>query len=216
MTKLIHPYSLQAFPTEKILKEFKPVRGCYVRGKIELPPGQAELLWASLRNREGAEPWVFYEGPPTANGRPGSHHVLARVFKDIYPRFKTMRGYYVERKGGWDCHGLPIELQVEKNVGRAKKLAMSKAEIIHLGSALGLDYGQTVSCYQADAQGQACGECESCKLRQIGFAQAGVTVLLEDVILKCKFCQAVIQIKSCIIIQSNIYHLVFFGKSSLV
>ncbi|MEN9815331.1 MAG: hypothetical protein RLZZ412_1313, partial [Verrucomicrobiota bacterium] len=52
MTKLIHPYSLQAFPTEKILKEFKPVRGCYVRGKIELPPGQVELLYASLRNRD--------------------------------------------------------------------------------------------------------------------------------------------------------------------
>jgi hypothetical protein len=52
MTKLIHPYSLQAFPTEKILKEFKPVRGCHVHGKIELPPGQAELLWASLRNRD--------------------------------------------------------------------------------------------------------------------------------------------------------------------
>ena len=71
----------------------------------------------SLRRREGAEPWVFYEGPPTANGRPGSHHVLARVFKDIYPRFKTMRGYYVERKGGWDCHGLPVEIAVEQQLG---------------------------------------------------------------------------------------------------
>ena len=72
-----------------------------------------------MRRREGAEPWVFYEGPPTANGRPGAHHVLARVFKDIYPRYKTMRGHYVERKGGWDCHGLPVEITVEKQLGLA-------------------------------------------------------------------------------------------------
>ena len=70
---------------------------------------------------QGAEPWVFYEGPPTANGRPGAHHVLARVFKDIYPRFKTMRGYYVERKGGWDCHGLPVEIAVEQQLGIENK-----------------------------------------------------------------------------------------------
>jgi isoleucyl-tRNA synthetase len=71
----------------------------------------------SLRIRAGAEPWVFYEGPPTANGRPGAHHVLARVFKDIYPRYKTMRGHRVERKGGWDCHGLPVEIAVEQKLG---------------------------------------------------------------------------------------------------
>ncbi len=70
---------------------------------------------ASLR--EGAEPWIFYEGPPTANGRPGLHHVWARVFKDVYPRFQTMRGRSVPRKGGWDCHGLPVELEVEKALG---------------------------------------------------------------------------------------------------
>jgi isoleucyl-tRNA synthetase len=71
----------------------------------------------SLQMREGAEPWVFYEGPPTANGRPGAHHVLSRVFKDIYPRYKTMRGHRVERKGGWDCHGLPVEIAVEQKLG---------------------------------------------------------------------------------------------------
>ena len=75
---------------------------------------ERDVFAESLRRRQGAEPWVFYEGPPTANGRPGTHHVLARVFKDIYPRFKTMRGYYVERKGGWDCHGLPVEITVEE------------------------------------------------------------------------------------------------------
>ena len=71
--------------------------------------------------REGAEPWIFYEGPPTANGRPGLHHVWARVFKDIYPRYQTMRGRSVPRKGGWDCHGLPVELEVEKELGLSTK-----------------------------------------------------------------------------------------------
>ncbi|HLM63970.1 MAG TPA: isoleucine--tRNA ligase [Acidimicrobiales bacterium] len=71
--------------------------------------------------RKGGEPWVFYEGPPTANGRPGLHHVWARVFKDLFPRFQTMRGRDVPRKGGWDCHGLPVELEVEKELGLSTK-----------------------------------------------------------------------------------------------
>lgn len=75
----------------------------------------------TLEWRRGAPEWVFYEGPPTANGRPGAHHVLARVFKDIYPRFRTMRGYFVFRKAGWDCHGLPVELEVEKQLGIERK-----------------------------------------------------------------------------------------------
>jgi isoleucyl-tRNA synthetase len=61
--------------------------------------------------------WMFYEGPPTANGMPGTHHVEARVFKDVFPRFKTMKGYHVPRRAGWDCHGLPVELAVEKELG---------------------------------------------------------------------------------------------------
>ena len=65
--------------------------------------------------------WTFFEGPPTANGRPGTHHVEARVFKDVFPRYKTMQGYLVERKAGWDCHGLPVELAVEKELGFAGK-----------------------------------------------------------------------------------------------
>jgi isoleucyl-tRNA synthetase len=76
---------------------------------------------SSLAAREGAPVWSFYEGPPTANGRPGSHHVLARVFKDVYPRYKTMCGYRVPRKAGWDCHGLPVELEVEKQLGISSK-----------------------------------------------------------------------------------------------
>jgi isoleucyl-tRNA synthetase len=85
---------------------------------------ERDVFAESLRSREGAEQWVFYEGPPTANGPPGIHHVLSRVFKDIYPRFQTMRGYRVERKGGWDCHGLPVEIAVEQKLGIS-----SKAEI---------------------------------------------------------------------------------------
>ncbi len=80
-----------------------------------------DVFGESLRRREGAPQWVFYEGPPTANGRPGIHHVWARLFKDIYPRFQTMRGKYVARKGGWDCHGLPVEVQVEKELGFTAK-----------------------------------------------------------------------------------------------
>ncbi len=75
----------------------------------------------SLEIREGAPRFVFYEGPPTANGRPGVHHVLARVFKDLFPRYKTMRGFYALRKGGWDTHGLPVELEVEKELGITHK-----------------------------------------------------------------------------------------------
>jgi isoleucyl-tRNA synthetase len=82
---------------------------------------ERDVFAESLRRREGAPQWGFYEGPPTANGPPFSHHVLARVFKDIFPRFRTMRGYYVERKGGWDCHGLPVELAVEAELGFTNK-----------------------------------------------------------------------------------------------
>jgi isoleucyl-tRNA synthetase len=82
---------------------------------------QSDLFRRSLDNRAEAEVWSFYEGPPTANGKPGSHHVLSRVFKDIYPRYKTMAGYRVPRKAGWDCHGLPVELEVEKQLGIGSK-----------------------------------------------------------------------------------------------
>jgi isoleucyl-tRNA synthetase len=82
---------------------------------------ERDVFHRSLANREGAEVWSFYEGPPTANGRPGSHHVLSRVFKDVYPRYKTMCGYRVPRKAGWDCHGLPVEIEVEKQLGIASK-----------------------------------------------------------------------------------------------
>ncbi|HEX8863053.1 MAG TPA: isoleucine--tRNA ligase [Actinomycetes bacterium] len=82
---------------------------------------ERKVFERSLDQRGDGRPFVFYEGPPTANGRPGVHHVEARVVKDLFPRFKTMRGYRVDRKGGWDCHGLPVELEVEKELGLRTK-----------------------------------------------------------------------------------------------
>jgi len=82
---------------------------------------EREVVEEVGRLRKGAEPWVFYEGPPTANGKPGLHHVWARAFKDLFPRFQTMRGRDVPRKGGWDCHGLPVELEVERELGLHSK-----------------------------------------------------------------------------------------------
>ena len=75
----------------------------------------------SVSTREGNEPYVFYEGPPSANGLPGVHHVLARAIKDIFCRYKTQKGFQVKRKAGWDTHGLPIELGVEKELGITKE-----------------------------------------------------------------------------------------------
>ncbi|ADI11007.1 isoleucyl-tRNA synthetase [Streptomyces bingchenggensis BCW-1] len=80
-----------------------------------------KIFARSLEQSAGRPEWVFYEGPPTANGMPGAHHIEARVFKDVFPRFRTMRGYHVERKAGWDCHGLPVELAVEKELGFSGK-----------------------------------------------------------------------------------------------
>lgn len=97
-----------------------------VPAQVDLPALERAVLdfWSenkvftrSLEQSEGRPEWVFYEGPPTANGMPGAHHIEARVFKDVFPRFRTMRGYHVGRKAGWDCHGLPVELAVEKELG---------------------------------------------------------------------------------------------------
>jgi isoleucyl-tRNA synthetase len=101
-----------------------------VSARPSLPELEREIvaLWeregtfeASLAQRRGGPRWVFYEGPPTGNGKPGTHHVLARSFKDLFPRYRTMKGHYVERKAGWDTHGLPVELEVEKKLGISGK-----------------------------------------------------------------------------------------------
>jgi isoleucyl-tRNA synthetase len=104
---------------------FKPVSP-----KLEVAAMEAEILkfWKkqeifkkTTEKNEGGKEYVFYEGPPTANGKPGVHHVLARAFKDMFPRYKIMRGYHVSRRGGWDTHGLPVEVEVEKKLGFTNK-----------------------------------------------------------------------------------------------
>lgn len=75
----------------------------------------------SMKIREGHPSFVFYEGPPSANGMPGIHHVMARTIKDLFCRYKTMKGFHVKRKAGWDTHGLPVELGVEKSLGITKE-----------------------------------------------------------------------------------------------
>jgi len=108
--------------TDKRFQEVSP--------RVQFPELEREMmaLWAkedtfrrSLEHRRDRRPFVFYEGPPTANGRPGTHHVLARAFKDLFGRYQTMKGRYVERKAGWDTHGLPVELEVEKTLGISGK-----------------------------------------------------------------------------------------------
>jgi isoleucyl-tRNA synthetase len=98
--------------------------------QVDLPALEREILvrWQdagiferSLKQTAGGPAWTFYEGPPTANGKPGVHHVEARTFKDLFPRFKTMQGFHVPRRAGWDCHGLPVEVAVEKELGLAGK-----------------------------------------------------------------------------------------------
>ncbi|WP_301707900.1 class I tRNA ligase family protein, partial [uncultured Duncaniella sp.] len=80
-----------------------------------------DVFRRTMSEREGCPSFVFFEGPPSANGRPGIHHVLARTIKDIFCRYKTMQGFQVKRKAGWDTHGLPVELGVEKELGITKE-----------------------------------------------------------------------------------------------
>ena len=111
---------------------------------LNLPQVAAEILdyWGthdifekSMAAREGKEGYVFYEGPPSANGMPGIHHVMARTIKDIFPRYKTMKGFQVKRKAGWDTHGLPIELGVEKELGITKEDIGTKISVEEYNAA---------------------------------------------------------------------------------
>jgi isoleucyl-tRNA synthetase len=82
---------------------------------------EADVFHRSITAREGAPEWVFYDGPPTANAKPHIGHAMTRAFKDVYPRYRTMTGHLVHRKAGWDCHGLPVEIEVEKEIGTSGK-----------------------------------------------------------------------------------------------
>ncbi|MFN8446000.1 MAG: isoleucine--tRNA ligase [Caldilineaceae bacterium] len=125
-----------------------------VKSSVNYPDMEEKLMqrWRdqqirqrSVKEREGATPYVFFEGPPTANGRPGIHHVLARAFKDIFPRYKTMTGHYVLRRGGWDTHGLPVEIEVEKKLkisGKQQIEAYGVAEFNKLCKESAMEYIQ--------------------------------------------------------------------------
>src|SRR5258708_5140963 len=107
----------------------------FLKEEFNLPKMEEKILelWnsgkvfeKSLAKNKNKKRFVFFEGPPTANGRPGIHHILARSFKDIVLRYKTMRGFFVPRKGGWDTHGLPVEIEVEKKLGLKSKKDIEK------------------------------------------------------------------------------------------
>jgi isoleucyl-tRNA synthetase len=101
--------------------EYKSINYAEVADEI-LAFWQTQAIFEkSITVREGNPTFTFYEGPPSANGAPGIHHVMARTIKDIFCRYKTLQGFQVHRKGGWDTHGLPIELQVEKELGITKE-----------------------------------------------------------------------------------------------
>jgi isoleucyl-tRNA synthetase len=110
--------------------------------QLNLPAFEKEMLenWErenafskSIQIREGAKPFVFYEGPPSANGMPGIHHVISRTLKDMVCRYKTMKGFQVKRKGGWDTHGLPVDLALQKKIlGKKSALQNTIKNVVRL------------------------------------------------------------------------------------
>ncbi|EON78843.1 Isoleucyl-tRNA synthetase [Lunatimonas lonarensis] len=105
----------------KKYQEFKQVQYPEIGDNILAFWKENQVFEKSVQNRQGAETFTFFEGPPSANGTPGIHHVMARTIKDVFCRYKTLKGFQVKRKGGWDTHGLPVELQVEKELGITKE-----------------------------------------------------------------------------------------------
>ena len=104
-------------------KEYQQLNLPGIGGEVLAKWEQDKSFEKSVELREGHPAFVFYEGPPSANGMPGIHHVISRTLKDLVCRYKTMQGFQVKRKGGWDTHGLPIELGVEKELGITKEQA---------------------------------------------------------------------------------------------
>ncbi len=102
-------------------KEYKQLNLPEIGKEILTRWEQEKIFEKSINNRPESKTYTFFEGPPSANGMPGIHHVMARTIKDIFCRYKTLKGYQVKRKGGWDTHGLPIELAVEKALGITKE-----------------------------------------------------------------------------------------------
>ncbi|MBI9036321.1 MAG: class I tRNA ligase family protein, partial [Bacteroidales bacterium] len=105
----------------KKYKEYKGLNLAKIGDEVSEHWKEHDVFAKSISNRSKAEPFVFYEGPPSANGTPGIHHVMARTIKDIFCRYKTLKGFQVNRKAGWDTHGLPVEIGVEKTLGITKE-----------------------------------------------------------------------------------------------
>ena len=101
--------------------EYKQLSLTQIGDEIRQYWNKNDIFSKSLKLSEGNTPFVFFEGPPSANGKPGIHHVMARSIKDIFCRYKTQKGFYVKRKAGWDTHGLPVELGVETKLGITKE-----------------------------------------------------------------------------------------------
>jgi isoleucyl-tRNA synthetase len=106
---------------QKKYPEYKQLELTRIAEDVRRDWEQNDVFNKSVNTRKGGKSYVFYEGPPSANGEPGIHHVMARAIKDLFCRYKTMKGFYVERKAGWDTHGLPIEIAVEKTLGITKE-----------------------------------------------------------------------------------------------
>ena len=102
-------------------REYKQLNLTEIEKEIQDKWQKEDTFHQSLRERKGNKPFIFFEGPPSANGKPGIHHVMARTIKDIFCRYKSLKGYYVTRKAGWDTHGLPVELSVEQKLGITKE-----------------------------------------------------------------------------------------------
>src|SRR6478735_3153270 len=129
-----------------------------VPAQVDLPAMERDVLgfWSeqrifdrSLERTADGPLWVFYEGPPTANGTPGAHHVEARVFKDVFPRYRTMKGFHVPRKAGWDCHGLPVELAVEKELGFTGKKDIEEYGVAEINARCRVSVEEHVDEFEA-------------------------------------------------------------------
>jgi len=129
-----------------------------VPAHVDLPALERDILafWdaqdvfdRSLAQTDGAWPWTFYEGPPTANGMPGTHHIEARVFKDVFPRYRTMRGFHVARKAGWDCQGLHVEVGVEKELGVSGKKQIEAYGVARFNQACRESVLRNVDAFEA-------------------------------------------------------------------
>ncbi|MEE1203699.1 MAG: isoleucine--tRNA ligase [Bacteroidales bacterium] len=106
---------------ESKYREYKQLNLTQISNEVLEKWQKEDTFRQTLKQREGSKPYIFFEGPPSANGQPGIHHVMARTIKDIFCRYKSQKGYYVARKAGWDTHGLPVELGVEKKLGITKE-----------------------------------------------------------------------------------------------